>query len=429
MILRTTAVILALVTAAQGQEWPGWRGPKRDGTTPETKFPLRWSATENVLWKVEVPGKGHSSPVVWGDRVLLATSIEDKGERRLLCLDRKDGHVLWDRLVLTVSTGNEHVHPLNSLASSTPVTDGKHIWIAYLDNPRFAVFCYDMEGTLAWKVAPGEFHSVHGFCSSPLLYKDTVIFNGDQDAVAWIVALDQATGKERWRADRPNRTRSYAPPVIFEAGGKTQMVLSGSKCVASYDPDTGKQIWIIDGPTEQFVASMICAEDVFFITGGFPQFHVLGIKFAPYRIMFQLSRTHVLSAEPGPLTPEQVYCALRAGHAYFSIELQTEARGFVWLAHARHQVVGIMGDEIEFRPGLTLYAHAPGPANMTYYKDGEAMETVTGQSWEIPVTGPGVYRLEASRFDKPWIFSNPIYVRPAKEQPVEETTAPPPPIP
>ena len=267
---------LAAAAKADNEEWAGWRGPRRDGSSHETGFPLRWSATENVLWKVPLPGKGHSSPVVFGDRIFISTCIEDSGERKLLCLDRKDGRVLWDTVV--VKPPKEHIHNLNSYASSTPVTDGKHVWIGFLDEPRFWIFCYDVEGNLKWKKSPGEFHSVHGFCSSPLLYKDMVIFNGDQDALAYIVALDQATGAERWRTDRPNRTRSYVPPVIFEAAGKPQMVLSGSKCVASYDPDTGKQIWIIDGPTEQFVASMVYADGVFFITGGFPQWHVLGIK-------------------------------------------------------------------------------------------------------------------------------------------------------
>jgi outer membrane protein assembly factor BamB len=269
-------VALAAVAQADPEEWSGWRGPRRDGTSRESGFPLRWSATENVLWKVSVPGKGHSSPVVWGERIFLTTCIEESGDRKLLCLDRKDGRLLWERAVVT--TPKEHIHKLNSYASSTPVTDGKHVWVAFLDEPKFVIFCYDVDGNLTWKKSPGEFHSVHGFCSSPLLYKDMVIFNGDQDALAYIVALDQETGAERWRADRPNRTRSYVPPVIFEAAGRPQMVLSGSKCVASYDPDTGKQIWIIDGPTEQFVASMVYAEGVFFITGGFPQWHVLGIK-------------------------------------------------------------------------------------------------------------------------------------------------------
>jgi outer membrane protein assembly factor BamB len=278
MMARVVLGVLALATVVQAgpEEWSGWRGPRRDGTSTETGFPVKWSATENVLWKVPVPGKGHSSPVVWGDRIFLTTCIEDSGERKLLCLDRRDGHVLWEKVVVTTPT--EGKHKLNSFASSTPVTDGKSVWVAFLDKPRFSIFCYDMDGAPKWQKSPGEFHSVHGFCSSPLLYKDLVIFNGDQDAEAYIVALDKETGAERWRADRPNRTRSYVPPVIFEAAGRPQLVLSGSKCVASYDPDTGKQIWIIDGPTEQFVASMVYAEGVFFLTGGFPQWHVLGIK-------------------------------------------------------------------------------------------------------------------------------------------------------
>lgn len=268
--------LLALASAALAQEWPGWRGPLGDGTSKEASFPLKWSATEGVRWKVPLAGKGHSSPVVWGDRIYLTTCIEDRNERRLVCLDRKDGRTLWDQLVVTVPM--ERKHNLNSFSSSTPVTDGRHVWLAFMEGKDFSIFCYDVDGKLKWKKRPGTFWSPHGFCSSPVLFKDLVIFNGDQDAEAWIVALDQATGEEKWRADRPNRTRSYVPPVIFEAAGRKQLVLSGSKCVASYDPETGKQHWIIDGPTEQFVASMVYAEGVFFITGGFPQYHVLGIR-------------------------------------------------------------------------------------------------------------------------------------------------------
>src|SRR5581483_7934642 len=108
--------------------------------------------------------------------------------------------------------------------------------------------------------------SVHGFCSSPVLYKDLVIVNGDQDAKAFIVALDKKTGEERWRIDRPNRLRSYCPPVVGEVAGEPQMVLTGSKCVASYDPDTGKQLWIVNGPTEQFVSSVVFHGGLVFLT-------------------------------------------------------------------------------------------------------------------------------------------------------------------
>ncbi|HVE40513.1 MAG TPA: PQQ-binding-like beta-propeller repeat protein [Planctomycetota bacterium] len=320
--LRSLLGVLALAAVAQAdpEEWSGWRGPRRDGTSLESGFPLRWSATENVLWKVSIPGKGHSSPVVWGDRIFLTTCMEDSGDRKLLCLDRNDGRVLWEQVVVT--TPKEHIHKLNSYASSTPVTDGKRVWVAFLDEPKFVIFCYDVDGKLVWKKSPGEFHSVHGFCSSPLLYKDMVIFNGDQDAVAYIVALDKETGAERWRTDRPNRTRSYVPPVIFEAAGRPQMVLSGSKCVASYDPDTGKQIWIIDGPTEQFVASMVYAEGVFFITGGFPQWHVLGIKpdgqgnVTDTHILWRDKGQDICSYVPSPVAwGEHFFIASDAGNA------------------------------------------------------------------------------------------------------------------
>lgn len=282
-------VLLMLAGTARAQDWPAWRGPKGDGTSAEAGFPLRWSATESVLWKVPIPGWGHSSPVLAGDRLFLTTYVEDTDERKLLCLDRRDGRLLWERTVLVAP--RERKHRLNSYASSTPATDGRHVWVAFLDRADFAVFCYDVEGNFVWKRVPGRFYSPHGFCSSPALYKDLVIFNGDQDADAWIVALEKATGEERWRADRPNKTRSYVPPVVFEAAGRRQLVLSGSKCVASYDPDTGRQLWIVDGPTDQYVASLVYADGVFFVTGGYPDRYLTGIRPDGEG---NVTRTHVL---------------------------------------------------------------------------------------------------------------------------------------
>jgi outer membrane protein assembly factor BamB len=266
----------ALAPSLCAENWPSWRGPRGDGTSRETIAPLRWSSQDNVAWKTAVPGKGHSSPVVWGDRVFVTTCLEQDGRRLLLCYNRRDGKLLWEQVVLTAEL--EKLHALNSRASSTPATDGRHVYVSFLANPRMQVACYDMDGHLVWRKSPGEFHSRHGFCSPPILYKDMVILNGDQDAVAWLVALDKSTGAERWRTDRPNRTRSYCPPLIVEAGGKTQLVLSGSKCVAGYDPDTGKQLWLIDGPTEQYVASLVFANGLFFMTAGFPTYHLMAIK-------------------------------------------------------------------------------------------------------------------------------------------------------
>jgi outer membrane protein assembly factor BamB len=269
-------VVLVLAADVRAEEWPGWRGPRGDGTSAEKDIPLHWSSSDNVAWKTPIPGRGHSSPAIWGDRVFLTTCLEPEQERVLLCLDRRDGKLLWQRVVLTAPL--EKKHKLNSFASSTPATDGKHVWVTFLAMPNMEAACYDVEGNKVWQVSPGEFHSVHGFCTPPVLYKDLVILNGDQDDPrAFVVALEKETGKERWRIHRPG-LRSYCPPLIVEAGGRAQMVLAGSKCVAAYDPDTCKELWIIHGPTEQYVASLVYANDLFFLTCGFPERHLMAIR-------------------------------------------------------------------------------------------------------------------------------------------------------
>jgi outer membrane protein assembly factor BamB len=286
--------LLVLAAPVQADDWPAWRGPHGDGTSDETGVPIRWSKTENICWKVAIPGKGHSSPIVWGDRIFVTTCVEEEGKRELLCLDRRHGKVLWERVVVTAML--EKKHNLNSYASSTPATDGRYVWVSFLAYPDMQVFCYDFAGNLVWQKSPGKFFSVHGFCSPPILYKDMVILNGDQDAEAYVVALDKSTGIERWRTDRPNRTRSYCPPLLIDVAGKKQLVLSGSKCVASYDPDTGKQIWIIHGPTEQYVASLVYTEGVLFLTTGFPEYHLMGIDPSGHG---DVTQTYVLWHEGG----------------------------------------------------------------------------------------------------------------------------------
>jgi hypothetical protein len=271
-----TLTLLTFAPGARAEDWPQWRGPRLDGTVTETGIPLTWSQTENIAWKTPLPGKGHSSPAIFGDRIFVTSALEDEGKQLLLCLDRKSGKVLWT--VEQPFKKQKLIHKLNSHASSTPATDGKLVWIAFHDEPAFVCCCYDYDGKLVWKKSPGEFHSKHGFCSSPILYKDTVILNGDQDhRSAYLVALHKTTGAEKWRAGRPG-IRSYCPPVIFDVHGKDQLVFAGSNCTAAYDPNTGKQIWIIDGPTEQFVASLVYKNDVMFMTYGFPKRGIMGIN-------------------------------------------------------------------------------------------------------------------------------------------------------
>ena len=274
--------------------WPGWRGPSGDGTSPEKGIPLKWSSTENIAWKAAIPGKGHSSPVVWGDRVFLTSCLPEKEQRILLCLDRHTGKIIWTKVVL--NSPLETIHPLNSRASGTPATDGQHVFVAFMmaddrkilapnvGTPRMITpgkiisAAYDMEGKQKWKITVGDFISAHGFNTCPVLFEELVIINGDHDGDAYLVALDRKTGKERWRTRRENKTRSYVTPIIREIDGRTQMILSGSLCVASYDPRNGKRHWILDGPTEQFVASAVYNGEYVFVTSGYPERHIVAIR-------------------------------------------------------------------------------------------------------------------------------------------------------
>jgi len=277
-VLVAGLVLAGMASPALAENWPGWRGPRGDGTSLETNTPVRWSATSNVLWSVEVPGVGHASPIVWNDRVFIASALPEKEERVLLCFDRTAGRLLWQRTVLTSSL--ERKHGLNSHASGTPATDGERVYAAFLDRDQMFVAAYDLEGKRIWEARPGPFSSVHGFCSSPVLHKNLVIVNGDHDGESYLTALDRATGRTVWKTRRQNKVRSYCTPLIRELAGSTQLVLSGDKCVASYDPDTGTQKWVIDGPTDQFVASLVYSDrtGLLFVTGGFPDHHTLAIR-------------------------------------------------------------------------------------------------------------------------------------------------------
>jgi outer membrane protein assembly factor BamB len=283
---RCLCVLFALGSLARAENWSGWRGPRGDGSSDEKNVPTKWDGAkgENIVWKVEVPGGGHASPVVWGDRIFLASCLEQESDRLLLCLDRRDGKLLWRKSVM--KSPLEKKHHLNSYASSTPATDGKLVYVSFLEGSqageakaaRMAVAAYDFKGDRQWLVYPGPFSSVHGYCSCPVLFEDKVIVNGDHDGDAYLVALQRATGKILWKVPRENKTRSYCTPIIRQIDGRWQMVLSGSKCVASYDPHDGSRHWIIDGPTEQFVASMVYNGDMLFLTAGFPEHHILAIK-------------------------------------------------------------------------------------------------------------------------------------------------------
>jgi outer membrane protein assembly factor BamB len=280
-----------MIVATRAEDWPCWRGPQGDGTSLESGVPTTWSDVDNVAWKVPLPGIGHSSPIVVGERIFVTTCLVDQGsgttptDRLLICLNKVDGKVLWQKTVC--SSPLEKKHTLNSFASGTPASDGKTVFVTFLesDSPnekenhgRMVVAAYDFDGKLLWLVRPGEFSSTHGYCSSPVLFEDLVIVNGDHDGDSYILAVKKSSGATVWKTPREHKTRSYCTPIIRDYGTGPQLILSGSKSVCSYNPRTGERIWNIDGPTEQFVASMVDDGKLLFMTCGFPDRHILAIK-------------------------------------------------------------------------------------------------------------------------------------------------------
>lgn len=275
MMTKATLLMIGLISGCFAGQWPGWRGPTGDGISDDQTAPLSWSLKDHLKWKVKIPGKGHATPVIWDEALFLVSANEASGERNLLRLDRKTGEVVWNKTVL--ETPFEGIHHKNSRASSTPATDGERVYVSFLDEDKMFIAAYDFAGEKLWETRPGTFASVHGYCSSPVLWKDKVIVNGDHDGEAYLVALDRMTGKEIWKTPRPNKTRSYCTPLLRTIDGRNQLILSGSKSVTSYDPDTGKELWIIDGPTDQFVASLVYDEKYLYLTCGFPTRHFMAI--------------------------------------------------------------------------------------------------------------------------------------------------------
>ena len=292
--MRLVVLFFFVAGLIRAENWPGWRGPSGDGISAGKGIPTKWSSKENIAWRIAVPGEGHSSPIVWGDKVFLTSSLTEKNKRILLCIDRLSGQTVWQRDV--VQSPPETIHRLNSRASGTPATDGKQVYVTFmraegdeviapnvgserLITPgKIIVAAYDLDGNEKWKTNVGDFLSAHGFNTCPVLFEDLVILNGDHDGNAYLVALDRQSGRRRWRTRRENKTRSYVTPIIRKIDGITQMILSGSLCIASYDPRNGKRHWIVDGPTEQFVASMVYDGKYVFATGGYPERHTLAIR-------------------------------------------------------------------------------------------------------------------------------------------------------
>lgn len=237
-----TAVLgLCACAPARAGSWPQFRGPDGKAVAPDDqKLPAEVGPDKNVIWKTALP-PGHSSPVVHGDRIYL-TAVKDKKQLLTLALDRKTGAVLWEKEAPHKAL--EKIHSIGSHAQPTCATDGTHVVSLF---GSAGAFCYDAEGKQLWHVPMGPFKSEFGAASSPLLIDGRVVINQDHDSDSFLTALDVKTGKPLWKADRSEFPVGYASPVVWEVGGKKQVVQAGTLRVAGYDFDTGKEVWTVRG--------------------------------------------------------------------------------------------------------------------------------------------------------------------------------------
>jgi outer membrane protein assembly factor BamB len=295
-------LLAAATTLSAAENWPQWRGPGSQGISTEAGVPTDWSATRNVAWKTELPS-GHSSPIVWGDRIFVTAAIEGevvpgakavghvvdgqvwlhpdsvaadkKHTFKLLALDARTGHVLWDRTAYE-GTVYDARHRRSSFAGPTAVTDGRMVY-AYF-GPE-GLYAYDFSGRLAWKVV-AKFKTLGlGTGTSPVLFQDLVIIQRDEDEgkASVIVAYNKQTGREAWKTIRPVQI-SWATPVLVTANNRTELVTNGTELAIAYDPSTGKELWRTTGVESNAIHTPLVGKGLVIVTAGFPEKKVIAIR-------------------------------------------------------------------------------------------------------------------------------------------------------
>ena len=258
-------------------DWPWWRGPNRNGVAAlQPKLPLKWSDTENVLWKSPVPGRGHGSPIVVGDQVFLATADPKDETQSVLCFHRVTGKVQWQTEVHRggfEKGGNGK----SSLASATAACDGQRVFINFLHKKAIYTTALSRAGEKLWQTKIADYVLHQGFASSPAVYESLVIVTADNKSTGVLAGLERATGKIVWKQDRP-KAPNYASPIILNVAGREQLMVTGCDLVASFEPLTGKKIWEMKGSTTECVTSIVTDGRNIFISGGYPKDHVAAVK-------------------------------------------------------------------------------------------------------------------------------------------------------
>lgn len=268
------ATFLAVATAGAG-DWPWWRGPERNGVAEAGQDPpVEFGPERNVRWVAEVPGRGHGSPTVVGDRVFLAVADEAAQVQSLLCLDRDTGKRRW--ITAIHEGGFPETNKKASHASSTPACDGERVFINFVNGGAAHVTALSLEGEILWRHRVCDYTVHQGYGSSPAIHGRLVIVAADNKSGGAVVGLDRKDGALAWKIERP-KLPNYCSPVVLEIGGRDQLVMQGCEQVSSFDPVTGETIWEVPGATTECVSSLVTDGTHVFTSGGYPRNHIAAV--------------------------------------------------------------------------------------------------------------------------------------------------------
>jgi len=309
--------LLLFVSCARAENWPGWRGPYRNGLSREQSVPTEWSAERGIVWKVSLPGSGISNPIVWEDRVIVTSSDGPKqSELHIICVDCRDGSELWHRRFWGTAPTLYHATK-SSMASPSPVTDGDHIYAFFGTGD---VFCLDLNGNLVWQRALadeyGEFENRFAASSSPLLYRGLVLLQCDHYGDSYVIALDQQTGANRWKVDRPEAWLSWATPQLVPTGrgDEHELIVCGSEKIDAYDPLTGEKLWTLGGMRRECIPTPVYGNGLIYAVSG-PKGPTFAIRTGGRG---DISRTHVVwsNVRGAPFVPS----AILVGRHYYLVD-------------------------------------------------------------------------------------------------------------
>jgi len=409
------------ITAVE-KNWPQWRGPSETGVALYGNPPVEFSETKNIRWKTEIPGKGHATPIIWGDQIIVLTAVATdkkpaKGEVtqeagrmgppssgtefihkfQVISVDRKTGKIQWDRTVKE-EIPVERTHTLGSWASNSPVTDGENIY-AYFGSR--GLFCLDFKGNVLWDRDFGQMEIIMSFGegSSPSIYKDKIIVVWDHEGGSFIVALDKKTGKEVWKVDRDEIT-SWASPLIVEVNGQAQVITAATNKVRSYDFETGKLIWECTGLTRNVIPNPVYADGILYVMSGYHGNALMAINLA--KAKGNITGTGVILWKYNQDTPYAPSPMVMDGKLYF---LKAN-NGTITCLDAKDGKVNYINEKLEGI--LNIYSSPTGVGDHLYI----AAEGIV----DVIKAGPSFVLLASNKLDdtfhaSPVVIGNDLYLR------------------